>query len=232
MIKYYYVMVMKMKKLKKIGLFILLALLYLGLIELIIALYLVSIKKDAGIVNSISFMLIKEGILSIVIFILYRKYLIEKFKLFLKNFSSYFSIGFKHWFMGFILMITANMFINKIAPGLGENEGAVQNLISNYPIQTFFLTTFFAPFLEEMIFRKSLQDCFKNKTLFMIISGLIFGYIHVMASSNPLEYLLIIPYGGLGFFFAKSVWETDNIYSSIVMHMLHNGVLTILSMVI
>ena len=129
-------------------------------------------------------------------------------------------------------MIASNIVINSFFKGLGQNEDAVQSIIQNTPYYAILMTTFFAPFIEEIIFRKSLQDCFRNKTLFMIISGLLFGYVHVMTATNPWEYLLIIPYGSLGFMFAKLLNETDNIYCTIMMHMFHNGVLTILSMVI
>ena len=64
----------------------------------------------------------------------------------------------------------------------------------------------------------------------MITSGLLFGLVHVMGANNYFEYLLIVPYGALGFMFAKTITETDNIYSTILLHMLHNGALTILAM--
>ena len=63
----------------------------------------------------------------------------------------------------------------------------------------------------------------------MILSGFIFGIIHTSISSNILELLLVIPYGALGFMFAKTINETDNIYATILMHMLHNGVLTLIA---
>ena len=129
-------------------------------------------------------------------------------------------------------MYASNIILSFFIQGSGENEEAVQLLIKNAPYIAFIMTTLFAPFIEEMIFRKSLQDCFHNKKIYMIISGLIFGLIHVAGAENVLEYFLIIPYGALGFMFAKTLNETDNVYSTIVMHMLHNGVLTILSMVI
>ena len=125
-------------------------------------------------------------------------------------------------------MIISNLIINYFVSGLGQNEANVQTLIEKMPIVAFIITTLLAPFIEEMVFRKSLQDCFNNKTLYLIISGILFGLVHVMGSGNIYEYLLIIPYGALGFMFAKTINETDNIYSTILLHMLHNGTLTIL----
>ena len=160
----------------------------------------------------------------------YHKYLKEKWFDFKKNIKKYFEISFKYWFIGFIIMIISNIIINYFFPGLGKNEENVQELIKKFPIIAFLFTTVFAPLIEEMVFRKYLQDSIKNKYLFMILSGLLFGFVHVMGTNNPLEYLLIIPYGSLGFMFAKTINETDNIYNTIMMHMLHNGILTILSM--
>ena len=182
--------------------------------------------------ETIGLLIIKYIFFLILLIIIYRKYLKEKWIDFKTNFKSYFSISFRDWFCGFLIMILANSIISRFITGLGENETAVQDIISQTPFIAFFLTTVFAPIIEELIFRKSLQDCFNKPVFYMITSGLIFGYMHVLSSSNPYEYLLIISYGALGFFFAKTITTTDNIYCTIMMHMLHNGFLTVLSMVI
>ena len=179
--------------------------------------------------KSMIFVFAKYFVLIGLFFINYRKYLKQKVIDFKNNFVKYFKISVKNWFLGFIIMIISNMIINSFIPGLGKNEEGVQQLITEIPIIAFIMTTVFAPFVEEMIFRKYLQDAIKNKTAFMILSGLIFGLVHVMGFDSWLEYILIIPYGALGFMFAKTLNETDNIYSTIMMHMLHNGVLTLLS---
>ena len=176
--------------------------------------------------------IIKYIFFMILLIIIYRKYLKEKWFDFKKNLKKYTIISFKDWFTGFLIMLCANIIINQFIHGLGENEENVQTLISTIPIAAFFMTTFFAPFNEEMIFRKSLQDCIKNKYIFMLLSAIIFGFVHVMGSSNPYEYLLIISYGALGFMFAHTLSETDNIYCTIMVHLFHNAILTILAMVI
>ena len=94
------------------------------------------------------------------------------------------------------------------------------------------LTTIFAPINEEIIFRKSIQDCLKNKWVFIIVSGLIFGYLHVLGSESLYDFLYIIPYGSLGAAFAYLLSKTDNIYVTILMHLIHNGLLTIISILL
>ena len=177
-------------------------------------------------------MLLKYIVFIVIFVIKYRKYLKDKWKDFWINKKKYSSIAFKWWGLGFLLMIVINRILDTIIGGVGANEEAVQSLLEAEPVIALAATTLFAPFVEEMIYRKSLQDCFKNNTLYIIISSLIFGLIHVIGSSNPLDYLFIISYGLFGACFAKILVETDNIYSTIMVHMFHNGMLSILSIVV
>ena len=213
-----------------IFLFILACFLGLDLVIGIIYFYFGGDLYHLTLTETIVILLIKYFLLIVMLCLLYRKYLVEKWFDFKKNIAKYFEISFKNWLIGFIIMIVSNLIISYFISGLGQNESGVQTLIAKTPIVAFIMTTFLAPFTEEMIFRKCLQDCFNNKTLYMITSGLLFGLIHVMGFGNIYEYLLIIPYGALGLMFAKTINETDNIYSTILLHMLHNGVLTILAM--
>ena len=177
-------------------------------------------------------MFLKYIIFIIIILIRYRKYIVDKWKDFWKNKKKYSSIAFKWWAIGFCLMIIINRILDTIVQGVGANEEAVQSLLDNEPILALIAITLFAPIVEEFIYRKSLQDCFNNKNLYIIVSGLIFGLIHVIGSPNPLDYLFIISYGLFGACFAKILSETDNIYSTIMVHMFHNGILSILSIVV
>lgn len=176
------------------------------------------------------FILFSKYIFLIAIFVIRDfKYLKTKWIDFKKNFKKYFAISFKNWFAGFLIMFVSNILINYFIPGLGQNESSVQTLIAKLPVIAFILTTICAPFVEEMVFRKYLRDCVDNKILYMILSGLIFGLVHTAFNTNILELILIIPYGALGFMFAKTIAETDNIYTTIMMHMFHNGVLTLIA---
>ena len=85
-----------------------------------------------------------------------------------------------------------------------------------------------APFIFAVIPLPSVFGTI-NKWLFVIISALIFGYLHVSGSETLYEFIYIIPYGALGGAFAYLLHETDNIYVPIMMHAIHNGLLTIIS---
>ena len=88
--------------------------------------------------------------------------------------------------------------------------------------------------VDEIIltFRKAFRDVFKNDLVFILTSGLIFGGLHVLLSlSSAWDLFYLIPYCSLGIAFAKMYKESDNIFTSIMMHMFHNTALTIISVI-
>ena len=181
--------------------------------------------SDLAIVNTVT-----DIILLIILIALYHKELIDEFKSFKKNYKNDLDTGLKYWVVGLIVMCVSNIIIGLITPlNTSSNEEAVQGLITATPYLMLLTAGIIAPITEELTFRKGISKIFKNKWVYAIASGLIFGFLHVMGSSNPLEYLYIIPYGSLGFFFALTCYETKNIYPSICMHAIHNSALVLLS---
>ena len=177
---------------------------------------------DIGI--SISFMLI--------LFAIYHKTLIDDFKDYIKNFKKHFSTGFKIWGIGLIVMLISNIIIGIIYPVEAANEAALQEIIKQMPLYMIFSTVIYAPFCEELIFRKSIKDFINKDILYIIISGLGFGFVHILADlSNPLQLLYIIPYGSLGISFAYLYTKTKNIYVPLTFHMLHNFIAISLSII-
>lgn len=172
-------------------------------------------------------------ILALILFLMYRRELIEDAKKFVKNFWDNADVAVRYWVVGLVVMAISNILISSLTPSkVATNEAGVQEIITTVPMIAFFLTTFVAPFTEEMIFRKSFKDVLKNKYLYILVSGFVFGFLHVISVINsPYDLLYIIPYGSLGIAFATICYKTDNIFSSIFVHMLHNGVLTLMSII-
>ena len=170
-------------------------------------------------------------IVVIILIIIYKKYLKEKIIDFKKHFGDYFDFGIKYWIIGVIGMALFNILINLLTPlKEANNEALVQNMLKEAPILTFISASFIAPFVEEMLFRKSLSDIFHNKKLAVLISGLVFGLLHVIFSmESPLDLLYVFPYGMLGASFAYILYKKDNIYVPIMFHVIHNGLLTLVS---
>lgn len=171
-----------------------------------------------------------DVILVLVLIILYFKELKTEFKIFKKNIKLNMDTAFKYWFVGLMIMCISNIIIGLIANlNTSSNEEAVQTLVSSTPYLMLFTAGILAPIAEELTFRKGVSKLFKNKWVYSFSSGLIFGLLHVIGSSNILEYLYIIPYGSLGFFFALTYYDTKSIYPSIIMHAIHNSALILLS---
>lgn len=182
---------------------------------------------DLAIVNTFA-----DFILVLLLVLLYFKELKIEFKRFKSNLGLSLDTAFKYWFIGLMIMCISNIIIGYVTNlNTSSNEQTVQTLINATPYLMLFTAGVLAPIAEELTFRKGMFKLFKNKWVYAIASGFIFGLLHVIGSSNILEYLYIIPYGSLGFFFALTYYETKNIYPSIIMHMIHNSALVILSMI-
>ncbi len=207
---------------------------FYGSIIVVIPVYLFNIDIDnISDTTYYALQLFSDFFIALMLFLMYRKELIEKFKDFKKNFLSHADVAVRYWLIGLVIMAVSNILITAFTPSkVANNEASVQQIITAAPFIAFFLTTFLAPFIEEMIFRKSFKDIFKNKYLYIFISGLVFGSLHVISQiTSWYDFLYIIPYGALGVAFASICYKTDNIFSSIFVHMLHNGILTIMSII-
>ena len=168
-----------------------------------------------------------------IFFFMYRKDLKKDFKLFIKNREEYFDIGIRYWIIGLIGMMICNFILNFILKAGGaNNEHAVQQMIKTLPLLMLLDAGIISPFVEEIVFRKTLYDVFKNKWIFIILSFLFFGGAHVISSAKVFtDYLYIISYGILGASFALSYYKTKTIFTSISMHMLHNTLLVLISII-
>lgn len=164
-----------------------------------------------------------------ILFLLYRKTLLKDITLYIKYFIKNISTGTKYWIIGLCIMMLSNIIISYYFPGGSANEEAVQNIIKQVPIYMVFSTIIYAPFVEELIFRKSIRDIIDNDYLYIIISGLTFGFVHTLAGSTLQELIYIIPYGALGSCFAIMHVKTKNIYTSMTFHMIHNAIVVFIS---
>ena len=139
--------------------------------------------------------------------------------------------GFRCWFLGFVVMIVSNLFIAFLLPkAVAGNEESVQEIIQAAPWVSLISTGLLAPFIEEMTFRKAFRNMISNDRLFILISGIIFGGLHVVLSLNSYyDLAYLIPYCSLGIAFGFAYVKTKTVFTSFVMHTLHNTALTLIS---
>lgn len=168
--------------------------------------------------------------LLIILVIIYFKTLKEDIKKMKTDFNKKLEIGIKAWLIGLGVMMVANVLIGLLTPAKAVNEEAVQEMIKSAKLISIIAVGIIGPIIEELVFRKSFREVFKNNALFALMSGLVFGSLHVVLTlSGPSDLLYIIPYSSLGIAFAYMYIKTDSIYTSMIMHIFHNTVLTAMS---
>lgn len=165
---------------------------------------------------------------------IYCKELISEFKSFFnKKIFDNIGLSIAYWIIGLIIMVVSNLIIAVITNGtLAANEEAVRDLIDKFPIYMAFQVAIYAPLTEEIIFRKSIREATNNKFIYVLASGLVFGGLHVISSvSSLIDLIYLVPYCSLGFVFALLYYRTNNIFSTITVHSIHNTLAILLYLI-
>ncbi len=211
--------------------FCIISLLGVILIPSIIGILLMGFVKN-DMVNT----LISNLVFCLILYLMYYKDLNKEFKTYKNNFKSNFKLGFKYYILGFIGMIFFNLLIAVFLKNISSNESQVRDMLFSSPVITFLCIALTAPFSEEIVFRKSLAPVIKNKWIYVIVCGLLFGGAHILTNilNNAFvisDLIYILPYGCLGASFALMDRETSSTFTSIVMHCLHNSATGVLLLV-
>ncbi len=184
-------------------------------------------------IQNLSYLAVYVFTLLVILFII-RKDLIKQWKSFLKEPKKVLNKGFTYWIYGMIVMIISNLIVTSILGNIAVNEQTTREVLFQTPLYSIPTILFIGPFLEEIVFRYGFRKAFKKEIPYTIFCAVIFGGLHVITAidewtlanilSHASEILFIVPYGSLGFFFAKAYYETENIFSSVIPHMLHNTI--------
>lgn len=166
----------------------------------------------------------------IILFLINKKRLSKNLKDYKKNYKVLIKRNFKYWMCAIFIMFVTNIAIALIFNRItSANDQGIREIFNVFPLYIVLEAMILAPFTEELIFRESIRNIFKNKYLFIIISGLLFGFMHTLASLESLaDYLYIIPYSVPGFFFAYMLYEEDNVLVPITFHAFHNSIAIVL----
>lgn len=178
--------------------------------------------KIAAIITFIAIYVIQVAGLVIPMFNeLKRDFIVFKnnFKLYLGNMLPRFGIVAIIYFMCSITVLL-------IVDNIPNNQEA---LLSLPLFVTAFLAIVVGPLTEELMFRGFIKKFIKNDILFIILSSLIFGGLHVLSADSLLQLLYIIPYSVLGFAFSLNYVKTKNIASNIFLHCSWNTIALILA---
>lgn len=182
----------------------------------------------------IAYSIILNILIMTTIILIFNKSLKKDYKDIKKNHKAYFKNYFKYYLIGLIVMMFSNAIIGIISQGeIAGNQEAINDLFSISPIYIYFASVIFAPVVEELVFRKAIRNIIPNPILFITVSGLVFGGLHVIDTIEVwYDLLYLIPYSVPGIAFAYILYKTDNIFVSMGIHFMHNGILIALQLFI
>ena len=187
--------------------------------------------KNYGDATDVALSLFSNLFLILILIKLYKDELKTEWNNFRNNIATNIDIGVKGWFLGLLGMMFFNIVLTMfLRDGGAANEQEVQKMISALPWVMFVNAGIIGPFIEEIVFRKTLKNIFKSGTSFIIISGLMFGLMHVASSFTTIGSILyFIPYSCLGWAFGYMYQKTDSVFTSTLLHILHNSTLILCS---
>lgn len=185
--------------------------------------------QDLTVISSAS-----EVILTVVVFNLYRKDFLKDFNFL--NDDKVVTKVIKYFCLFWFVKIISAMLMAELCSLFGydvsisENQEVVNSFASSAPILMLLTSSITTPIVEEGIFRLGIGNAIKNKYLFIVVSGLVFGLLHIFPTDLSLPYALItsIPYVSIGMTLAYIYKKEDNIYHSILQHGINNFISMIL----
>ena len=199
------------------------------LIEIIFA-YLITSIPNISIKTYELLMILMEFITLALLVLLHRKRLVKDFRKFSNKASDSLSLGVKTYLIALFFMAISNLIINNyIVNGIAANEAGVEAVVGRFPYFTLIGIIMIGPFTEEMIFRLGYYDNFKSKKAYYIVSTLLFAGMHVLnGMSSYIELLYFIPYGIMAYALCRILDKSDNIFTSTIIHTMHNMITIIL----
>lgn len=211
-------MIVKIKKIGKsfgfIGLYLLLKIVASGIYVVI---------RGKGLIFENIVLLAGDALVLGILAFLKRKKLKEDFAKFKSDYKDDLTLAFKYWCAGFVAMLISNVAVILILGGIAPNEEANREFLEMYPFYSVLAIPVLAPLTEEMVFRLNFKETFTKRVPFVLATGIIFGFMHVVLSATTLkDFLYILPYSALGIAFGWAYYDSDNIWTSIIMHVFHN----------
>ncbi|MFC4409659.1 CPBP family intramembrane glutamic endopeptidase [Chungangia koreensis] len=133
--------------------------------------------------------------------------------------------------VGFFLVLFGQMLAGMIEQqmfGIDPGSQNTMNLIEIAKVApvAIFAIAFFAPILEELIFRRVIFASLMKKTNFFVsaaVSAIVFAIIHI-------DFSHILLYAVSGFIFAFLYHRTKRLLTSIIAHMLLNGFVVLINL--
>ena len=115
-----------------------------------------------------------------------------------RNLKSYLKIVIKYTFMFFGVKVLASILESTLCTAFNipitnpENQEMIEKVFLKGPVFMIISATVLAPLSEELVFRGALKKVLNKKGIFITVSGLIFGLMHVTESYLLLGSIFLI----------------------------------------
>ena len=170
-------------------------------------------------------LIISAILITAILIMIFKEELLKDFINIKEKYNDYIPKCVKYWAIGFAATYVINIIISVfLLNGIAPNEEANRLMIKTYPIYTALSVCLLSPICEEILFRLSFRSCFKRKIPFVLFTGIFFASAHLLASTSLSDLFYIFSYSALGITFSLACYNTDNIFSSMFTHVLHNTI--------
>lgn len=179
-------------------------------------------------INQLLYIFIFDLITLLLAFILFYKEIKKGLKNIKENIFNYIEYFTLTLVIFLIIDLFIGIFCNYIVGDIPENQTAIISITNK--LYLFFGSCFYAPIVEEIIFRGTLKKFIKNNYAFIVISSLLFGLMHVIGSENLIQYIYILYYGASGVYFSYVYSKFNNLTFCMFLHFFINffGTISIL----
>lgn len=127
-----------------------------------------------------------------------------------------------------ILVNVSNYILFNLSGHLANKESLNEELVLSSPLLMFITIGIIAPIFEELSLRYPYRNISINKYIKLIITTILFVLLHLTSMKDIYDILYIISYIFLNLEFAYSYFKSNNIYGSIIVHLLNNSIIILI----
>lgn len=182
------------------------------------------INSNNLIIANLSNIFINLLLLLIFIFV-FRKELIPDFYNFNTRGKYFIKKYFVYWIVAFLSSTISLNIINSLV-GVPTTQALNEMYVLQLPIYSIISMIIIAPIFEELLTKVCFKKVFKNKYIYVLLTALLFGSLHLLSPGSKLIHA--IPYVLLGGTFSLMYYDSDNIWTNIFYHSFHNALAVIL----
>lgn len=171
--------------------------------------------------------LISYIIATLVLIILNYKYLSIDFKNIKKDYKKVLINVILFTILFTILVNVSNYLLYNLSGSIADREMTNETLVLSSPLLMFITIGIISPIFEELTLRYPYRNININKYVKLLIMTICFVILHLTTINNIYDILYIIPYLLLNLEFGYSYFKSNNIYGSILIHILNNSIVII-----